>query len=83
MRRTLSYTSTLPEAISKKLADYCKKHKIQKNKIIENALELYFKEERRKEFIEGVKKWGMDPENEEWAEWGMKEYAEQLKEYPA
>lgn len=75
-----TFTSSLPLELSKKIDEFAQEHKVAKNQVLISALELFFKEERRKKFIEGVKKLGMDEENVEMAEWGMKEYAEDLKE---
>ena len=83
MSKSQIFTSSLPIDMSQKIEQYASKHKIPKNKVIEKALEMLFNEEKRKSFIEGVKKWGMDPENLEWAEMGMKDYSEQLKDLDA
>ena len=74
-------TSSLPIELCKKIDDYAGKNNMAKNQVLIGALELFFKEERRKKFVEGIKKYGMDDENVEMAEWGMKEYTEDLKEF--
>jgi len=73
-------TSSIPTELSKKIDDFAVEHKVAKNLVLISALEMFFKEERRKKFVEGVKKWGMDEENVEMAEWGMKQYFEDIKE---
>lgn len=78
-RKSLAFTSSIPEDLYKKLTSFAQKNKMQKNKVLEEALNLFFLEDKKKSFIEGVKKWGQDSENIVWAEMGMKEYSETLK----
>ncbi|MDQ6844156.1 MAG: CopG family transcriptional regulator [Bacteroidota bacterium] len=61
------------------VAEYAKKKKISKNKVIEIALKKLLEEEIRNELIESFKKIADDPDMIEMAEWGMEDYAEQLK----
>ncbi len=82
MPKTQTFTSTLPIDLSQKLDLYAQANKIPKNKIIEQALDLFFIEERKKKFLEGVKKIGNDPDQIEWSEWGITDYGDQLKQYP-
>lgn len=80
-RKTITYTSTLPNMVMEEVVEYAKKKKISKNKVIEIALKKLLEEEIRRELIESFKKIANDPDMIEMAEWGMEDYAEQLKEF--
>jgi hypothetical protein len=82
MPKSYVFTSNIPLELKEKIEQYSTKHHIPKNKVLEKALSLFFHEEKRKAFAEGIKKYGQNPENIEIAEWGMTDYAEQLKKYP-
>ncbi len=77
--KKITYTSTLPNVVMEEVAEYAKKKKISKNKVIEIALKKLLEEEIRNELIESFKKIADDPDMIEMAEWGMEDYAEQLK----
>lgn len=81
MSKSQVFTGSLPLDLKQTLAEYATKHQIPKNKVIEQALTFFFYEEKRKTFIDGIKKYGQDKENIELAEWGMDDYAEQLNRY--
>ena len=78
-RKTTTYTSTLPNMVMEEVVEYAKKKNISKNKVIEIALKKLLDEEIRNELIESFKKIADDPDIMEMAEWGMDDYAEQLK----
>lgn len=80
-KKRVTYTSTLPSVVMEDVVDYAKKKKISKNKVIEMAIEKLLEEEIRKELIESLKKIADDPDIIEMAEWGMDDYAEQLKRF--
>jgi hypothetical protein len=61
------------------VVEYAKKKKISKNKVIEIAVKKLLEEEIRRELMESFKKIANDPDMIEMAEWGMEDYAEQLK----
>ncbi len=80
-RKTVTYTSTLPNVVMEEVVEYAKKKKISKNKVIEIALKRLLEEEIKNELRESFKKIADDPEMLEMAEWGMGDYAEQLKKF--
>ncbi|MBA3674271.1 MAG: CopG family transcriptional regulator [Chitinophagaceae bacterium] len=80
-RKTITYTSTLPNMVMEEVVEYAKKKKISKNKVIEIALKKLLDEEIRNELMESFKKIADDPEMIEMAEWGLGDYLEQLKNY--
>lgn len=82
MSKSYVFTSNISIELKEKIEQYATKHQIPKNKVLEKALFIFFHEEKRKAFAEGIKKYGQNPENIEIAEWGMADYAEQLKKYP-
>jgi hypothetical protein len=75
------YTSTLPDDLILQVNEYAEKHKVPKNKIIEEALKQYFFQQKRKEYSESFARIAHDPEVEELAEMGMADYAELLRKY--
>lgn len=82
MSKSHVFTSNIPIELKIKIEQYATKHGIPENKVLEKALSLFFHEEKKKAFAEGLKKYGQDPENTAIAEWGMRDYSEQLKNYP-
>lgn len=82
MSKSYVFTSNISIELKEKIEQYATKHQIPKNKVLEKALSIFFHEEKRKAFAEGIKKYGQNPENIKIAEWGMADYAEQLKKYP-
>ena len=80
-RKTVTYTSTLPNVVMEEMVEYAKKKKISKNKVIEIALKKLLQEEIKNELRESFKKIADDPEMLEMAEWGMEDYSEQLKKF--
>lgn len=82
MSKSYVFTGNISMELKEKIKQYATKHGIPINKILEQALSLFFHEEKKKAFAEGIKKYGQDPENIEVAEWGLAEYAEQLDKYP-
>ncbi len=78
-RKTITYTSTLPNMVMEEVVGYAKKKKISKNKVIEIAVKKLLDEEIRNELMESFKKIANDSDMIEMAEWGMDDYAEQLK----
>ena len=80
-RKSVTYTSTLPNVVMEEVVEYAKKKKISKNKVIEIALKRLLEEEIKNELRESFKKIADDPEMLEMAEWGIEDYAEQLKKF--
>ncbi len=80
-RKTITYTSTLPNVVMEEMVEYAIKKKISKNKVIEIAIKKLLEEEIKNELRESFKKIAEDPQMLEMAEWGMEDYAEQLKKF--
>ncbi|MEP6927448.1 MAG: hypothetical protein ABI834_07420 [Ginsengibacter sp.] len=80
-RKKITYTSTLPSVVMEEVAEYAKKKKISKNKVIEMAVKKLMEEEISNELIESFRKIADDQDMIEMAEWGMEDYAEQLKRF--
>jgi hypothetical protein len=79
--KNITYTSTLPDVVMEKVVEYARKKNLSKNKVIEIALKKLMEEEIKNELMESFKKIANDPEMIETAEWGMREYSEQLKNF--
>ncbi|HJY22455.1 MAG TPA: hypothetical protein VJ279_06195 [Hanamia sp.] len=79
--KTVTYTSTLPDVVMEEVVEYARKKNLSKNKVIEIALKKLMEEEIKNELMESFKKIANDPEMIETAEWGMREYSEQLKNF--
>lgn len=61
-RKTVTYTSTLPNVVMEEIVEYAKKKKISKNKVIEIALKKLLEEEIKNELRESFKKIADDSE---------------------
>ena len=79
MGKQYGYTSSLPLELKEELEKYAARNKISKKKVIEMALERFFDYEVQKELFKSLKKIADDPALIEMTEWGMKDYARQLK----
>lgn len=74
MKTNITFTSSINSVVMKRLRAYADKYKMPKNKIIETALNNYFDELRRSEYINSFKRANKDPEMLEMAEEGFKDY---------
>ena len=80
-RKTITYTSTLPNVVMEEIVEYAKKKGVSKNKVIEIAVKKLLEDEIKNELRESFTKIADDPAMAEMAEWGMDDYAEQLKKF--
>ncbi|MEO6456113.1 MAG: hypothetical protein ABIN97_18680 [Ginsengibacter sp.] len=78
--KKVTYTSTLPNMVMEEVAEYAKKKKISKNKVIEIALKKLLDEEIKKELKQTFMLAANDKDLIEMAEWGLGDYLDQLKE---
>ncbi len=78
--KKVTYTSTLPSIVMEEVAEYAKKKKISKNKVIELAVKKLLEEEIRNELRCTFTLASNDKDLLEMAEWGLGEYLDQLKE---
>ena len=80
-RKTITYTSTLPNVVMEEIVEYAKKKGVSKNKVIEIAVKKLLEDEIKNELRESFTKIADDPAIDEMAEWGMDDYAQQLKKF--
>ena len=73
-----TFTSTLPDEILSRLNYMAQKLSLPKNKIIENALQIYLDQLTRAEYIKSYKQSASDENLLEIAEEGMEDYLKQL-----
>jgi hypothetical protein len=76
----ITFTSTLPEYIFKKLNEMSGKLSVPKNKIIVKALQIYLDHLNRAEYVKSYKQAADDTDVLELAEECMEDYLNQLDE---
>lgn len=74
MKANTTFTSSINTKVMKRLRGYSDKYKLPKNKIIETALNRYFDELKRSEYVDSFKRANKDPEMLEMAEEGLEDY---------
>jgi len=74
MKANTTFTSSINTKVMKRLRGYSDKYKLPKNKIIETALNKYFDELKRSEYINSFRRANKDPEMLEMAEEGLEDY---------
>jgi predicted transcriptional regulator len=75
-----TFTSTLPDDLLQRLADYAKKLSLPKNKLIENALNLYLDHLKRAEYIKSYRTAADDEDILRIAKEGMDSYLKQIND---
>ena len=75
-----TFTSTLPDDLLQRLADYAQKLSLPKNKLMENALKLYLEHLKRAEYIKSYKLAAQDEDILALAEEGMDSYLKQIED---
>lgn len=75
-----TYTSTLPDDLLQRLADYAKKLSLPKNKLVENALNLYLDHLKRAEYVKSYRQASQDDDILLVAEEGMGDYLKQIED---
>lgn len=75
-----TFTSTLPDDLLQRLADYAKKLSLPKNKLMENALNLYLDHLKRAEYAKSYRQAAQDEDILIVAEEGMGEYLKQIED---
>ncbi|WP_192348148.1 CopG family transcriptional regulator [Algoriphagus sp. Y33] len=75
-----TYTSTLPDDLLRRLADYAKKLSLPKNKLVENALNLYLDHLKRAEYVKSYKQAAQDDDILMVAEEEMDNYLKQIED---
>jgi hypothetical protein len=74
----ITYTSSLPPELFGTLNEYAQKLKVPKNQLIEVALDRYFHELKRQEYIASFKNAAQDAEQKELADSGLDDYLNML-----
>ena len=74
-----TFTSTLPDDLLQRLGDSAKKLSLPKNKLIENALNLYLDHLKRAEYIKSYRQAAQDEDILMVAEEGMVSYLKQIE----
>jgi len=75
-----TFTSSLPDSLLEKLSVLAKELKLPKNKLIENALELYLEQIEKASYIKSYKQAAKDQDILLVAEEGMQEYFTELND---
>jgi predicted transcriptional regulator len=75
-----TFTSTLPDDLLQRLAGYAKKLSLPKNKLIENALNLYLDHLKRAEYSKSYRQASQDEDILLVAEEGMGDYLKQIED---
>jgi predicted transcriptional regulator len=76
----VTFTSSIPDDLSKQLNEKAKALSLPKNKLIENALRLYIEHLERAEYVRSYKQSSTDQGILILAEEGMADYLKQLEE---
>jgi hypothetical protein len=76
----VTFTSTIPDDLSKQLNEKARALSLPKNKLIENALRLYLEHLEKAEYIKSYKRTSDDTDILLIAEEGMEDYFRQLEE---
>ena len=74
----ITFTSSLPEELLRKLDDTAKKLSMPKNRLIEKALRIYLDQINRAEYVRSFKQNAGDENILNMAEEGMEDYLKQL-----
>ncbi|OAD44980.1 ribbon-helix-helix domain-containing protein [Polaribacter atrinae] len=78
-----TFTSSLPDSLLEKLSVLAKELKLPKNRLIENALELYLDQVEKASYIQSYKQAASDQDILLIAEEGMQEYFTELNDADA
>ncbi len=76
----VTFTSSIPEDLSRQLNEKARSLSMHKNKLIENALRLYLEYLDRSEYIKSYKQAEEDADILQMAEEGMNDYLRQLEQ---
>ena len=78
-----TFTSSLPDSLLEKLSVLAKELKLPKNRLIENALELYLEQVEKASYIKSYQQAATDKDILKVAEEGMQEYFTELNDTDA
>jgi predicted transcriptional regulator len=80
MKNSSVFTTSLPNDLVGLLSQYAEKFNVPKNKILEEALKLYFDRLKKAEYIRSFKKAASSKELQSLAEEGLADYLKILEE---
>jgi len=75
-----TFTSTLPDDLLQRLAEYARNLSLPKNKLMENALNLYLDHLKRAEYIKSYRQAAQVEDMMMVAEEGMGDYLKQIED---
>ncbi|AUC23812.1 MULTISPECIES: ribbon-helix-helix domain-containing protein [Polaribacter] len=78
-----TFTSSLPDSLLEKLSVLAKELQLPKNRLIENALELYLEQVEKASYIKSYQQAATDKDILKVAEEGMQEYFTELNDTDA
>ncbi|WP_166383018.1 MULTISPECIES: ribbon-helix-helix domain-containing protein [unclassified Polaribacter] len=78
-----TFTSSLPDSLLEKLSVLAKELQLPKNRLIENALELYLEQVEKASYIKSYQQAATDKDILKVAEEGMQEYFTELNDADA
>jgi predicted transcriptional regulator len=80
MKNSSVFTTSLPNDLIGQLSQYAEKFNVPKNKILEEALQLYFDRLKKAEYVRSFKKAATNEEMHLMAEEGLADYLKILEE---
>ncbi len=80
MKNSTVFTTSLPNDLVGTLSQYADKFKVPKNKILEEALQLYFDKLKKAEYTRSFRKAAQNEEMQSLAEEGLADYLKILDE---
>jgi predicted transcriptional regulator len=80
MKKSSVLTTSLPDEMVNMLSRYAEKFNVPKNKILEEALKLYFDKLKKAEYTRSFRKASLDQDMQNLAEDGLAEYLKILDE---
>jgi len=80
MKKSIVLTTSLPGDMVNMLSRYAEKFNVPKNKILEEALKLYFDRLKKAEYTRSFRRAAADPEMKTFAEEGLADYLKILDE---
>lgn len=76
--KNITFTNNLSVDLMNEVEKYKKQTGLTKKDVFEKALKKFFLEEKKRKMAEGFRKAKKDKEIQEMAEWGLKDYLNQL-----
>ncbi len=80
MKNSTVFTTSLPNELVEMLSQFAERFNVPKNKILEEALKLYFDRLKKAEYMRSFKKAALNEEMQSLAEEGLADYLKILDE---